>query len=140
MDPGASSRPSSSERNPFRCYDGRFLLEVVLVSVALIGIALVVRHFPRGSPARFVGAALESLGFAWMFTRTVLALRSLDELQRHIHLIAIAIAFTLTGVLVVSLGFFEKAGMPRLSWGLWLFPSMIIVWWISVVVLDRRYR
>jgi hypothetical protein len=138
-EPGPDPIPES-RRNPFRCFDRAFLLESLLVALLVVGIALASRTQPRGSALRIAAAALESLAFGWIAARSVLRVRRLDELQQRIHLTAIAISFTLTGVVLVAAGFFDRAGLGWRPWGAELWVGMVLVWWLAVVVLNRRYR
>ena len=135
-EPGAAK----SSRNPFRCFDRGFLVESLIAGAIVIAAALFERPHPRGSWERWTAALVQSLAFGWIVVRSMLALRRLDELQRQIHLVAIAIAFTVTGVLAVAIGFFEMAGLPRPPWGVGLWMVMSGVWFVAVVVLNRRYR
>lgn len=131
---------ATPDRNPFRCFDRQFLLETLLVAIGIVAIAFAVKSQPVGSPPRIAAAALESLAFGWIVARSVLSVRRLDELQQRIHLVAIAISFATTGVVVVALDFFDKAGAVWRPGGAAAWIGMVAVWWISVVVLNRRYR
>lgn len=134
------STPPEARLNPFRCFDRRFLLESVLVALGIVAIAFAVKSQPKGTPLKIAAAALESLAFGWIVARSVLSVRRLDELQQRIHLVAIAISFAVTGAALVALDFLAKAGAAGRPGGAELWIGMVIVWWISVVVLNRRYR
>lgn len=127
-------------RNPFRCYDRRFLFESLLFALAIVGIAFASKRVAPGSPLRLVAAVLESAAFAWIAARSVLSIRRLDELQQRIHLVAIAVSFTAAGVVMVALEFFEGAGLAWRPWGAEMWAGMVVVWMVTVVVLNRRYR
>lgn len=131
---------ATPDRNPFRCFDRRFLLETLLVAIGIVAIAFAAKSQPTGSPAKIAAAALESLAFGWVVARSVLSIRRLDELQQRIHLAAIAVSFAATGAVLVAIGFFDKAGLTWRPWGAELWIGMVAVWWIAVVVLNRRYR
>ena len=132
--------PPEARLNPFRCFDRRFLLETILVALAIVAVAFAVKSQPKGTPLRIAAAILESLAFGWIVARSVLSVRRLDELQQRIHLVAIAISFATTGVVIVALDFFDKAGTAWRPGGAESWIGMVAVWWISVVVLKRRYR
>ena len=132
--------PPEARLNPFRCFDRGFLLESILVALGIVAVAFAVKSQPRGTPIRIAAAALESIAFGWIVARSVLSVRRLDELQQRIHLIAIATSFAATGVVLVALDFFAKAGAAWRPGGAETWIGMVAVWWISVVVLNRRYR
>jgi len=129
-----------ARRNPFRCFDGKFLLESILVALAIVGIAFAVKHQPKGSSLKIAGAVLQSIGFGWIVVRSVLSVRKLDELQQRIHLIAIAVSFAATGVMLVAVDLFAKAGWAWRPEGALMWVGMVLVWWVAVLVLNRRYR
>jgi hypothetical protein len=63
----------------------------------------------------------------------------MDELERRIQLEAIGFAFGVTLVVVMTAGFLENAGVPRVS-GIWIGPLMIALWGIGAALASRRYR
>jgi len=65
-------------------------------------------------------------------------LNSVDELQQKIQLNAIAWAAGMTGLITMTIGFLEDAGLPRLS-GTYVFPLMIALWGIGLLFFTRRY-
>jgi hypothetical protein len=66
-------------------------------------------------------------------------LSRIDEMQRRIHLEAMALAAGITALLALTCGFLENAGMPRLS-GFWTFASISLLWAVFAIILQRRYR
>ena len=66
-------------------------------------------------------------------------LSRIDEMQRRIHLEAMALAAGITALLALTFGFLENAGMPRLS-GFWTFASISLLWAVFAIILQRRYR
>ncbi|GAC1655377.1 MAG: hypothetical protein NVS9B12_06450 [Vulcanimicrobiaceae bacterium] len=63
---------------------------------------------------------------------------SIDELQRRIHLEALAFAAGATAMLAVTLAFLENAGFPRVS-AFWAFASVDIFWALALPFVKRRY-
>ena len=127
-------------KSPFRCYDRRTLTGIIVIALALVGLALVGRRFERGSWTRIAVALLQSGCFSLLVAQTLLPIRKLDELQQRIHLIAIAVSFGLTGIAVTASGFLARAGVVVPLPGLWVWVLMVGAWAIGVVVLARRYR
>jgi hypothetical protein len=66
-------------------------------------------------------------------------LGSMDELQQRIHLQALGFAAGATGMITLTYGFLENAGLPRLSM-LWVFPILSFFWGGAIWVLMRRYQ
>jgi hypothetical protein len=130
----------SGRPNPFGCFDRRYAVELIPAAAAIVAALAVAASRPRTQTPRVMVAGLVSCALAWTLVVTVAAIRRLDELQQRIQLIAIAVSFAATGALVSFTLLFRVA---RLGWapagtGLWEF--MLVVWAVSVVVLNRRYR
>jgi O-antigen/teichoic acid export membrane protein len=64
---------------------------------------------------------------------------SIDELQRQMHLEALAIAAGVTGALAVTYSFLEGVGLPH-SQAWWAFVSLDLVWALSLPFVKRRYE
>lgn len=126
--------------NPFRCFNRRYLIEL-LPAVLAIGVALAIRlSAPRSQATRLVIAGFASGGLAWMVVVTVAAIRRLDELQQRIHLIAIAVAFAATGALMAVSMFLRVAHAGWVPSETDLLLCMMLGWSVVVLVLNRRYR
>ena len=63
----------------------------------------------------------------------------MDELQQRIQLQAIGFAAGATGMITITVGFLENAGVPQPSW-IWVFPMMIAFWGIGIAFAGRRYE
>ena len=129
-----------SEKNPFRCFQGVYLRNAFLMGVAIVALAYFGRRFNVGSPARLAIATIEALVLAWFVVTTVLAVRRLDELMLKVHLEGIAISFTLSGALIAGWGMLEKAGAPRIEWGVYAWPLMAMLWAVATMIRSRQYR
>lgn len=66
-------------------------------------------------------------------------LGSMDELQRHIQLEAMAFAFGGTAIGTFGYGFLERVGLPHLNW-LYVWPFMVLFWGIGLLLANRRYQ
>ena len=129
-----------TERKLFKCFDRRLILMALGGGLVLVGTALLGRLFERGTPARLAIAVLQSGVIAFVIAISVSAVRRLDELEYRMHLEAMAFAFAVTGVLLASWGFLEKAGAPIVSWALWGWPVMVGLWGGGLWIQQRRYR
>jgi hypothetical protein len=138
------SRPSQPSQNvPTRkrlCWDPKFMLLALLAAGVIIAAALVSTAFPRGSWQRIALAVVEAVATTGAVLMPVRTLRRLDEMQQRIQLEALAFAFFGTGILGISYGFLESAGMPRLDWGAVLWPAMVGLWALGTFLSSRRYR
>jgi hypothetical protein len=130
----------SKKTSPYGCYDRRYLIELIPAMLALavaLGLLLVV---PRTPAVRMWMLGLGSVGTAYTVVVSIAAIRRLDELQQRIHLIAIAVSFAVTGVIVTMTKFLQRAGLPEYPTGNGLWVVMFGVWWAVAIVLSRRYR
>lgn len=127
--------------NPFRCFDRRYLIELLPAGVLLgAGVAMAGLPLPRTSGLRLAMVGAASLGVAYAIVVSVAAIRRLDELQQRVHLVAIAAAFAVTGVVAALSRFLEMAGVRHVPSGLGLWVLMQAAWLVGVAVLGRRYR
>lgn len=111
---------------------------LAIYAVALIVSVLVLRADPP-APLRYPAALLPVLPVAygvWAYTRF---LHGIDELQRRIQLDGLAFSVGGTGLLTVTWGFLELAGLPRLP-VLWVLPILIWLWGIGAAIASRRYQ
>lgn len=131
---------SEKRTSPYGCFDRRYLIELIPALVAMLVAVIIAWTVPKTPGVRLLLAGLASGALAYAIVVTVAAIRRLDELQQRVHLIAIATAFTVTGVLVALTRFLEAAGVRHVPSGMNLWTFMFVVWTIGVVVLNRRYR
>jgi hypothetical protein len=127
-------------KNVFRCFDAGFLLQALAIAALLIGLALVGKPLPHRSAARIGIALAESIGSGYLIVATLRRIGRLDELHQRIHLIAIAISFGATGVLITATEFLAKAGLPVRVPGPWLWLLMVLIWGVGASLIARRYR
>ena len=94
-----------------------------------------------GQALRLSAALLPVPLFAMFLMRFVRSLREGDELERRIHLEALAIAFPLTILLLQTLGLMERAvGLALEDWSyghVWAYLPLF--YFIGLAVSRRRY-
>jgi hypothetical protein len=131
-----------SGRNPFACYDARFLLRTFVAALALIALGLASRvlGLERGSPARIAFAAAQVAVLGYMIWITVMSVRRLDEMQYRVQLEAILFAFAVSAIVMTGWGFLAKAGLPAVSWGIETWMLMLLTWAAGIWLAGRRYR
>ena len=118
----------------------RFMLMSVTAGVAMILLAIVAKQFPLRSPARVVCSLLQGAASTLIIVISARSIGRLDEMQRRIHVDALAIAFAGTGILATAYGFLVHAGLPDLDWGAIIWPTMVGLWIVGLIVANRRYR
>ena len=133
-------KPSRATSNPFRCFQGAFLRDLLLMALAIIALAYVGRRLPVGRGTRIAVATVQALLIGAIVVRTVMSIRRLDELLLKLHLEGIAISFTIFASLISGWAMLEKAGAPSIEWGVWAWPLMALFWSAAVVIRSRQYR
>lgn len=110
-------------------------LYVIILFVSIH--ALKTRHFsPLFTDLIAVTPAIPMFGVVAAVIQFML---SVDELQRQIHLEALAIAAGVTAALAVTYTFLEGVGFPH-SQAWWAFVCIDLVWAISLRFVKRRYE
>jgi len=121
------------------CHNPRYILLALGAAAIIVAASFGEKAFERGSAPRIALAVLESLVTVAFIVGPILSIRRLDELQQRIHLIALAIAFAGTGIVVTTFGWLEAAGLPHVDWGLATWPLMTALWAIGFLFANRRY-
>ena len=120
----------------------RYMIEVGL-SMICYAIVLVIslKLLPTAPPGwkRVLLAAAPVIPAAFLLVSVIRLFARIDEMQRRIHLEAVALAAGVTALLALTCGFLENAGAPRLS-GFWTFGSICVLWGVFGMILQRRYR
>ena len=114
-----------------------------IIWVVIYWIALYLLKNPETSGLLKVAMVLlPVIPFAFFLFRFIEYLRGLDELHRRVHLEALALAFPIATLFLMTLGLIEKAG--ALSAKYWSYQD---VWYylplfylIAVAISWRRYR
>jgi hypothetical protein len=65
-------------------------------------------------------------------------IRTMDELEQHIHFEAVTFAFCTTGLLTFAYGLLENVDAPRVGF-VWVLPATIVLWLIGQAIARRRY-
>jgi hypothetical protein len=105
------------------------------------GARLGIEVLEAGSPLRLVVVLAPIPPFAgvlWFFIRAV---RGADELERRIHLEALAVAFPLSMLMLMVLGLLDLAiDLNPDDWSYrHLWPFMTVFWLIGMALARRRY-
>jgi len=121
----------------------RYQTEVVVAMVIYMALMAVVVPILKGQPPlseRVILAVLPALPVTWVIWAVIKFLGRADELQRRVHIEALAIAAGVTAFLSLSYGFLEDmAGFPHIPlW--WVFMVIDLVWAGAGCILWRRYK
>lgn len=132
------SKTTSRERAIGRRYLWQMaVLMALYIVILLVSIhALQTGHF---SPAfRALIAVTPAIPMFGVVAAVIQFMLSVDELQRQIHLEALAIAASVTGALAITYTFLEGVGLPH-SQAWWAFVCIDLVWALSLPFVKRRY-
>lgn len=122
-----------------KTYIIRFTSAMAIYSILLIATTLITQRLPDGNPLKFGLIVLPVIPVVFALLAFVRFFESMDELQKSIHLYALAFAFAASGLISFTYGLLENAGLPQLSW-VWIFPMMIAFWGIGSWLASRKYR
>ena len=145
---GAGYKAKYMTSNPHQQLDGSGRRDSVfivagIVWVVIYWVALFFLKNPATSGAVKVAmVVLPAIPFAFFLIRFIGYLRSLDELHRRVHLEALALAFPIATLFLMTLGLVEQAGVlsPKYwSYGdVWYYLPLFYL--VSVAISWRRYR
>lgn len=112
-------------------------------AVSFFGVRLVLDkglHLPAW--VKVVAALIPILPTALFLWVVVSALRGLDELHRRVHLEALAIAYPLAILLLVTLGFLQLAiDLPTEDWSYrHVWPFLPCFYFIGLAIAWSRYK
>jgi hypothetical protein len=121
---------------------GRGLIATVVFVLAWFAARAFLEMEGTTDAARVAAALLPVAPFAWLLWEIVKGVRSMDELEQRIQLEALALAFPLTLILLMTLGLLEIAiGLPakdlsyRHVWA--MLPAL---YFLGLTLARRRYR
>jgi O-antigen/teichoic acid export membrane protein len=135
----STQRYTNREKAIARRYIWQMIVLMVLyVVILLVSInALKTGHF---SPLfRDLIAVTPAVPMFGVVAAVIQFMLSVDELQRQIHLEALAIAAGVTAALALTYTFLEGVGFPH-SQAWWAFASVDLVWALALPFVKRRYE
>ncbi len=116
---------------------------VVFWAVTFLGARLVLdKDLQLPAWVKVTAALVPILPTAMFLWLVVSALRELDELHRRVQLEALAIAYPLAILLLVTLGFLQLAiDLPAEDWSYrHVWPMLLCFYFIGLGISWRRYR
>jgi hypothetical protein len=128
-------------KRPVSLYAGWAI--VALWAIVILGARLALdKDLQLPTWAKVTAALIPILPTALFLWVEVSAIRELDELHRRVHLEALAIAYPLAILLLVTLGFLQLAiDLPAEDWSyrhVWVYLPLL--YFISLSIAWRRYK
>jgi len=116
------------------------LVAVISLILSIIVVSWLLETQELG-PALRLALALAPVA-AWIFTLIAYfrLIQQLDELQRRIHLEALAFAFSGLAVSIFACEYLRKAGFISMLKPDYVLMMMMILWPLGFVIAWRRYR
>jgi len=117
-------------------------LPLLLWGIFYILARLALENSALDSWLRVLIALLPIPPFIYFLAAAVSHIRSMDELERRVHLEALAVAFPLTLLLVMILGLMELAvGLSPDDWSYrHLLPYLATFYFLGLVIAWKRYK
>jgi hypothetical protein len=117
-----------------------FAVSLVLLIVLIILVSALLERTELSAPLRFGLAMLPVVVYGFCLVNYVGLVRQVDELQRRVHLEALAIAFPSTAVAVFASEYLRKAGLISQIKPDYILMTMLGLWAIGFVIAWRRYQ
>lgn len=122
--------------------DGIFIVAGVVWVIMYTGALWFLKQPETSVPLKIGLSLVPLIPFTFFMMRFIRHLRSLDELHRRVHLEALAFAFPLAMLLLMTLGLMEKGHLLSAKhWSysdVWYYLPLFYL--IGVVISWRRYR
>jgi hypothetical protein len=95
-----------------------------------------------GTAGKLLLVAVPVIIFAFAIEAVIGAIRTLDELDRRVHLEALAIAFPLSMLLLMALGLLELViDLPPEDWSYrHIWPFLTIFYFVGLAFARKRYE
>lgn len=118
------------------------ILPTALWIGSYLGAMLVLKYGALSPPLQLIVALLPVIPFVFFIRRFLVHLRNLDELHRRVHFEALAYAFPLTILLLMTLGLLQRANVIAAEkWSyeeVWLYLPLFYL--VGLAISWRRYR
>ncbi len=118
------------------------LLPTALWMGSYLGAMLLLKYVALSAPLKVGLALIPVIPFVFFVRRFIAHLRNLDELHRRVHFEALAYAFPLAVLLLMTLGLLERAEVlapEKWSYGqVWFYLPLFYL--VGLAITWRRYR
>jgi len=120
-----------------RTYHLRLFGLLGLYILLLFPSLMVTRSHPHAS-WRYLVALLPVLPLLPIPWAALVFIRSMDELQRRIHLESFAFAFVATALTTFTYGLLQNVGLPDVNW-MFVWPVLATFWVLGLLIARRKY-
>lgn len=119
---------------------GRFATGVVALITSVIAVSWLLGNVELSWIARLGLATIPVI--AWVFTLVSYSrlIQNLDELQRRVHLDALAFAFTGLAVALLACEYLRKARILTAFKPDYVLMLMLVLWLVGFAIARRRYQ
>jgi hypothetical protein len=117
----------------------RFTVSIVLLLGLIILVSTILERTELSTPIRVGLAILPVVAYVFCLWSYLGLVRQADELQRRIHLEALAIAFPSSAVAIFAAEYLRKAGIIAQFKPDYALMIMLALWGIGILVAWRRY-
>lgn len=118
----------------------RLVISVGLAVTSVIVISWLLESRELSLAMRLTLAAIPVLAFGVCVMVFVSLIRTIDEMQRQVHLEALGFAFPATAVVLLAFEYLRKAGVLSQLKPDYILAAMALLWMIGFVVARRRYE
>jgi hypothetical protein len=100
------------------------------------------RFLDLGTTGKLILSSVPVIVFAFAIVAVIQAIRTLDELDRRVHLEALAIAYPLSMLLLMALGLLELViDLPPEDWSYrHIWPFLTIFYFVGLAFARKRYE
>ncbi len=113
---------------------------VALLALSVLFISWLLEKQELSAPVRLALALLPVAAYVFCLVSFLRLIRLADELQRRIHLEALAIAFPSTAVAVFACEYLRKAGFIAQFKPDYVLLIMLALWALGFLIAWRRYQ
>jgi hypothetical protein len=132
--------PQPEKRDP-----GIHILGLTFGAIALWGATYgvasrMLHHYPANVKLRVAAVIIGVLGFVTWQLVTAKLIRMHDEFTRRIHLIALGIAFAVTGLFIFTVDLLQRAGFIDYITLMTVWLVMVGTWLLAMMATEWYYR
>ena len=119
---------------------GRVIVAVLVLILSLFIVSWVLETKDLGPWWRLALVAIPVSAWTFCLIAYFRLVQQLDELQRRVHLEALAFAFAVLAVLIIACEYLRKAGFISALKPDHVLAMMMVLWPLGFVIAWRRYR
>lgn len=119
----------------------RMLVPLFIWVAVYIGSTFIIKNFTLPDELKIIIALIPSAIFVWVMISFIINVSLMDELKRRMYLEASAIAFSLSLILIMTLGMLSLViTLNKDDWDYrHIMPFMIISFFIGLAITRKKY-